>query len=87
MPRREDIVAPAPMATAPTMELRNLEEIVALAKRLRRANPKTGERLSFRQISARLAEAGHRNERGLPFNPQSVRAMIEGPQTRERGKL
>ena len=53
-------------------------EAVVLAKRLRRANPKTGERLSFREISARLAEAGHLNERGQPFNPQSVRAMIAG---------
>ena len=33
-------------------------EVVAEAKRLRRASPKTGERLSYRQISARLAEAG-----------------------------
>ena len=32
MPRREDIVAPAPMASAPAMEFRTLEEIVALAK-------------------------------------------------------
>jgi DNA polymerase III subunit gamma/tau len=31
-PRREDIPAPAPIASAPAMELRNLEEIVALAK-------------------------------------------------------
>jgi len=59
---------------------------VALAKRLRRANPKTGERLSYRRISARLAEAGHHNESGQPFNPQSVRAMIEGPQQRQRVK-
>ena len=54
------------------------------ARRLRRASPKTGERLSFREISARLAEAGHLNEHGQPFNAQSVRAMIEGPQQRER---
>ena len=59
-------------------------ETVTLAKRLRRASPKSGERLSFREISARLAEAGHRNELGQPFNPQSVRAMIEGPQPRDR---
>ena len=59
-------------------------ETVTLAKRQRRANPKTGERISYRRISARLAEAGHRNERGQPFNPQSVRAMIEGPQPRDR---
>jgi hypothetical protein len=53
---------------------------VALARRLRRASPKTGERLSFREISARLAAAGHLNKRGQPFNQQSARAMIEGPQ-------
>ena len=53
------------------------------ARRLRRASPKTGERLSFREISARLAEAGHLNERGRPFNAQSVRAMLAGPQQRE----
>ena len=35
---------------------------VKAARRLRRANPKMGERLSFREISARLAEAGHLNE-------------------------
>jgi hypothetical protein len=57
-------------------------EAVALARRLRRASPKTQERLSFREISSRLAEAGHLNARGRPFNPQSVRAMIEGPQSR-----
>ena len=33
-------------------------DVVAEAKRLRRASPKTGERLSYRQISARLEEAG-----------------------------
>ena len=53
-------------------------EVVAEAKRLRRASPKTGERLSYRQISARLAEAGFLNERGRPFNPKSVRSMLAG---------
>jgi DNA invertase Pin-like site-specific DNA recombinase len=57
-------------------------EAVALAKRLRRASPKTGERLSFREISTRLKDAGHVNEHGQHFNQQSVRAMIEGPQPR-----
>jgi hypothetical protein len=57
-------------------------EAVPLATRLRRANPKTGERLLYREISTRLAEAGHRNERAQPFNPQSVRAIIAGPQPR-----
>jgi hypothetical protein len=52
---------------------------VALAKRLSR------RRFSLRRISAALAEAGHLNEDGRPYNPQSVRAMLRGPQKRERG--
>jgi hypothetical protein len=51
-------------------------DVVAEAKRLRRASPKTGERLSYRQISARLEKSGFLNERGKPFNPKSVRAMV-----------
>ena len=39
-------------------------EAVALAKRLHRASPKTGKRMSLRKIAATLAEAGHLNERG-----------------------
>jgi len=54
-------------------------EAVRLAKRLHRASPKTGERMSLRKISAKLAEAGYVNERGKPFNPNSVKNMIEGP--------
>ena len=50
-------------------------EAVALAKRLRRASPKTGERRSLRDISALLAEAGHLNEHGRPYNPRSIKAM------------
>ncbi len=38
-------------------------EAVALAKRLHRASPKTGKRMSLRKIAATLAEAGHLNER------------------------
>lgn len=53
-------------------------EVVAEAKRLRRASPKTGERRSLREISAELANKGFLNERGRPFNPNSVKAMIEG---------
>ena len=48
-----------------------------MAKRLHRANPKTGKRKSLRKISAQLADAGHLNERGQPFNPWSIKAMIE----------
>lgn len=52
---------------------------VAMAKRLRRASPKTGERRSLREISEALEDAGYLNERGQPFNPKSVKAMIDGP--------
>ncbi len=37
-------------------------DVVAEAKRLRRASPKTGDRLSYRQISARLAKVGFLND-------------------------
>ena len=50
---------------------------VALAKRLHRARPKTGERMSLRRISAALEEAGHVNEYGRPFNPNSIKSMLE----------
>ena len=42
-------------------------EIVAEAKRLRRASPKTGQRLSFREISDRLEDAG----------PQRARSAVQ----------
>jgi hypothetical protein len=51
-----------------------------MAKRLRRANPKTGKRLSFRKISAELAAAGYLNERGTPYQAVSVKRMIDGSQ-------
>jgi DNA invertase Pin-like site-specific DNA recombinase len=57
---------------------------VLLAKRLRRANPKTGERMSLRKISADLAAAGYLNERRVPFNAASILAMIEGERPREQ---
>ena len=38
----------------------------------------TGERRSLRKISAELAAAGYLNERGQPFNPNSVKLMLEG---------
>jgi hypothetical protein len=55
-----------------------LADAVAMAKRLHRANPKTGKRLSLQKISDALAKAGHLNERGQPYNPKSVRSMIKG---------
>ena len=53
-------------------------EVVAEARRLRRASPTTGERRSLQRISRELAAKGYVNERGQPFNPKSVRAMLEG---------
>lgn len=52
---------------------------VALAKRLRRASPKTGERMPLRKIAAELEAAGLVNVNGRPFNPASIKAMVEGP--------
>ena len=52
-------------------------EVVALAKALRRKKPKGGQ-LSLRAISAELAARGHLNEHGKPFNPYSIKSMLEG---------
>jgi hypothetical protein len=56
-------------------------EAVRLAKRLHRANPVTGKRRSLRKISAELAAAGEYRgiETARPFNPATIKAMIEGP--------
>ena len=51
---------------------------VALAKKLYRASPKTGKRMSLRKNSAALADVGHLNERGRPFNQRSIKVMVEG---------
>ena len=53
-------------------------DAVALAKRLHRASPKTGERMSLRRISAELKAAGHLNAHGREFNPNSIKSMVEG---------
>jgi DNA invertase Pin-like site-specific DNA recombinase len=53
-------------------------DTVALAKRLHRRSPKTGERRSLRTIAVELAAAGHLNEAGKAFHPQSVKAMVGG---------
>ena len=63
-------------------------DVVALAKRLHRASPKTGERMSWRRISAELAAAGHLNELGRPYNSKSIGAMlgliVRHPQPRKK---
>ena len=43
------------------------------------ANPKTGERRSYRQIAKMLKDMGHLNERGAEFNAQSIKNMVDGP--------
>jgi hypothetical protein len=48
---------------------------VALAKRLARKKPRGGG-LSLRAISAELVAQGLLDERGKPFNPKSVAAML-----------
>jgi DNA invertase Pin-like site-specific DNA recombinase len=50
-------------------------ELVAMAKRLRRAKPKGG-RMSLRAISAELAIQGFLNENGRPFAAASVKSML-----------
>ena len=52
-------------------------DLVALAKALARKKPKGGQ-LSLRAISAELAARGFVNERGAPFNPKSIGAMLAG---------
>lgn len=52
-------------------------EGLALARRLRRASPKTGKRLSWRDVAAELAAAGHVNpETGRPFSHEAVRLAL-----------
>lgn len=56
----------------------HLAAAVREAKRLRRANPKTGRRMSYRDIAIKLEEAGHLNERGRRYNPASIKRMLDG---------
>jgi hypothetical protein len=67
---REDLVDPTTQSTA---EVR--PDVVKLAKALARKKPKGGK-MSLRAISTALAEQGHVNERGKPFNPKSVAAIV-----------
>jgi DNA invertase Pin-like site-specific DNA recombinase len=60
-------------------------EAVLMAKRLRRANPISGDRMSLQRIAEQLSEAGYLNERGTPYNPKSVLAMVNGPRPKSAG--
>ena len=51
-------------------------ELVALVKKLRRRNWKTKKQMSLRKISQHLLELGYVNERGKPYNPQSIKDMV-----------
>ena len=51
---------------------------IAMAKRLRRANPKTGERLSLRKVAQELAATGLLSEAGSEYNPNAIKRMVEG---------
>jgi hypothetical protein len=53
-------------------------DVVAEAKRLRRASPKTGERLSYRKINAKLDMASPAPRQGR----EGPRAVIVGPSFR-----
>jgi DNA invertase Pin-like site-specific DNA recombinase len=55
---------------------KRLLDALAMAKRLRRANPKTGERRSLRDIATALAKAGHVSSTGRPYSAKSVRSML-----------
>lgn len=55
----------------------SLEAATAFAKRLRRASPKTGERMSLRKISEKLAASGFLNERCAPYNPASIKRLLD----------
>jgi hypothetical protein len=51
-------------------------ELVAEVRKLRRANPKTGKRMSFRSIAAALARRGLVNKAGKPFASESIRSIL-----------
>lgn len=54
-------------------------ELVALVKRLRRKNRKTGKHMPLRGISTKLTAQGYLNQKGRPFGPASIKSMLELP--------
>ena len=52
-------------------------EALKLARKLRRANPVTGKRMSFRDIAAKLADAGHVAASGKPLSSSVVKRLLE----------
>ncbi len=51
-------------------------ELVTMARRLARKNPKTGERRSLREIAAELAAAGYTTAKGQEFSAAQVKRLI-----------
>jgi hypothetical protein len=51
-------------------------EALRLARKLRRANPTTGKRMSFRDIAEKLAEAGHVAASGKALSPSVVKRLL-----------
>ena len=54
-------------------------DAVHLAKDIYELAQRTGTRITLREISAQLAEAGHVKKSGNPFHPQEIDRMIKGP--------
>lgn len=52
------------------------ETVIAEARRLYRKSPKTGQRRSFRAISAQLAALGYLGPSGSPYHAGSIRHML-----------
>ena len=50
-------------------------EAVALAKKLRRRNPHSHKRRSYRTVAAILAEQGHLNGNGNIYDPRAIKSM------------
>jgi hypothetical protein len=50
-----------------------------MARRLRRKNPKTGDRRSLRDIAAAMAEAGYVNSHtDKAYSPEAIRLAFAG---------
>lgn len=59
-------------------------EVVAMAKKLRRRDPKTGKLRTLQAISGKLAEAGYTAPSGKPYLPGSVAKMLAKPNPNPR---
>jgi len=53
-------------------------EATLMAKRLHQASRSNGERITLREISARLSDAGFNGSNQKPFHPEVIRRMLNG---------